>query len=142
MGELKNCPVCGKVFVKVVKNLCPACVEAEEREFMEARDYIKDNPGASVETITAVTGVEEKKILRWLREGRIEYTNADGRMRPICRSCGATINVGDLCSKCAKELSEKIHSMTDSGHRKEKTSEEGKEELSRRMYVANRMRKD
>ncbi len=142
MGELKNCPVCGKVFVKVVKNLCPACIEAEEREFMEVRDYIKDNPGASVEEITTITGTEEKKILRWLREGRIEYTNSEGKLRPTCKSCGTPINVGNLCAKCAKELSSKINSMTSAGQKYNKSSDEGRDENSRRMYAAKRVRKD
>lgn len=142
MGELRNCPVCGKVFVKVVKNLCPACVEAEEQEFMEARDYIKNNPGASVEEITTVTKIDEKKILKWLREGRIDYSNRAGGLRPTCKSCGATINVGNLCAKCAKELSNRIHSITASGQGADKPAQEGKDDQSKRMYVANRIRKE
>lgn len=140
MGELKNCPVCGKVFVKVVKNLCPACVEAEEKEFMTVREYIKENPGASVEEISVVTEIDEKKILKWLREGRIEYSSKEAGLKITCKSCGAPISVGNLCINCAKELSDKMHSIS----RQDKApvkSDSVEDPLTKRMFVANRLRK-
>ena len=140
MGELKNCPVCGKVFVKIVKNLCPDCVEAEEKEFLTVREYIKENPGASVEEISVVTEIDEKKILRWLREGRIEYSSRQAGIKITCKSCGAPISVGNLCGECARELSDKLHSMS----RQDKSfakSNDDEDPLSKRMFVANRLRK-
>lgn len=141
MGELKNCPVCGKVFVKVVRNLCPECVEAEEREFTEVRDYIKDRPGASVDEIVNVTGIEEKKILRWMREGRIEYS-VKGQIGLTCHSCGAPITIGEICNKCSKELSGRLNSISKGMFGAPKTESTNQDAKSRRMYGAYGTRKD
>jgi len=69
MPDLRNCPICGKVFVKINRNLCPECIEKEEKEFELVRKYLKDNPGASVEEIAEITDVEKNSALDERRPG-------------------------------------------------------------------------
>ena len=38
MGELDNCANCGKLFVKVTRNVCPDCVKEEEKKFQTVYD--------------------------------------------------------------------------------------------------------
>lgn len=145
MSELRNCPVCGKIFVKLVRNLCPDCIENEEQEFFQVREYLKDNAGASVEDITGYTGINEKKVLRWMREGRIEYTLHYGGASLTCDSCDAEINVGHLCAKCASNLANKLNSISKAKlgdklpHKSSGSQDESK---SGRMFVANRLRNE
>ncbi len=138
MGELRNCPSCGKVFVKINRNLCPACIDKEEQDFEEVRKFLKEYPGASVPEISQVTGVDEDKILKWIREGRID---ASYRVAAAvtCRRCGASISLGNLCSRCAQELASQIKSISRSRPVAQEP-EEPKESKFSGMFVADRLR--
>lgn len=142
MGELKNCSACGKVFVKLNRNICPACMEKEEQEYEEVRKYLKDNPGASVEEITEATGVDEKKVFRWIREGRIDADLAIRGGEITCTRCGAVISFGSLCSKCSKLLTDQMQSMSRSAEVKDQEPDTSKDEKRRGMFVADRLRKE
>lgn len=141
MGELRNCPVCGKVFVKLSKNLCPDCIDKEEREFEEVRQYLKDNPGASVGEIFEVTGVEEDKILKWIREGRVEAYIGKGCVL-TCKRCGSDIIAGNLCSKCAQVFAAEIKSASHSVPVGDTEPDKPKEPKGRGMFVAQKLRDD
>lgn len=140
MGELRNCPICGKVFVKVARNLCPHCLDQEEYEYEEVRKYLKDAPGASVSEISEVTGVNEERLLKWMREGRLEVTLAGGEL--TCRSCGARITAGNLCARCAHELAARIKSMSGTTHTQSGGTDKAKAPNSRGMFVADRLKED
>ncbi|MFA5881145.1 MAG: hypothetical protein WC834_03025 [Eubacteriales bacterium] len=141
MGELRNCPVCGKVFVKLLKNLCPDCIDKEEREFEEVRLYLKDNPGASIGEISEFTGVDEDKILKWMREDRIDVCVGKGGVL-TCKRCGSDIIAGNLCSKCAQVLAAEIKSATHSVPLKDTEPDKPKEPKGRGMFVAQKLRDD
>ncbi|WP_245984897.1 hypothetical protein [Biomaibacter acetigenes] len=49
--ELRNCPVCGKLFVYTVRNLCPECAKKDEENFEKVRQYLYDVPQATLEEI-------------------------------------------------------------------------------------------
>ena len=141
MADLRNCPECGKVFVKISKNLCPDCIEKEEREFEDVRLYLKDSPNASIEEIVEITGVEEKKVLRWMREGRVDVSYADGASGLTCKSCGAAIRTGNLCSRCAKSLSAQMRSasqQTPVGKSTVREEEEPARDKKKGMYSVTR----
>lgn len=138
MGELRNCPNCGKVFVKVNRNLCPECIEKEESEFEEVRKYLKDNPGASVDEISEIVGVDEKKILRWMREGRLDVSFAGAGQELTCKRCGAPISLGNLCSSCIKLLSGQMRATAVPS----KPQQEDKDAKVKRMFVAERHRNE
>ena len=142
MPDLRNCPVCGKVFVKINRNLCPDCIEKEEKEFEVVRKYLKDNPGASVEEISEITGVDEKKVLRWMREGRIDVEYSGGETGLSCKRCGAPISLGNLCSNCIRLLSGQMKSAASSIPSPAPSEEKGKDPKERRMFVADRLKKD
>ncbi len=142
MGELRNCPVCGKVFVKMSKNLCPDCIEKEENEFKEVRTYLKDNPGASVGEIAQILSIDEDKILKWVREGRIEASYLGDGMKLTCKRCGQEITIGNLCSKCAQLFARELKSVSQSAPAKEEEAEKPREAKSAGMAVAEKLRKD
>ena len=47
--EVRNCKECGKIFNYVEgAPLCPACAKKMEGKFEEVKEYIYDNPRASI----------------------------------------------------------------------------------------------
>ena len=109
MGELRNCPQCGKVFMYMVRNLCPACIDLEEKQYEEVKDYLRKTPGAQLEQIVEDTGVDESKILRWMREGRLVVADTGGRPVLVCQRCGRQVARGNLCTKCTQFLTDEIN---------------------------------
>lgn len=141
MGDLRNCPECGKVFVKISKNLCPDCIEKDEKAFEEVRAYLKDYPGASVEEICGATGVEEKKVLKWIREGQIEVCFREGGRVLTCKGCGVPVTSGNFCARCAKDLSSQIETATRPGHKRE-SADSGDAQKRKGMFTADRAREE
>jgi len=106
--ELRNCPECGKVFVYVTRNLCPECAAKEEELFRKVKDYLYEVPGATMEEIYEKTGVPPKKILEFLREGRLILKKENVNLILHCEMCGQPILTGRLCDKCSREMKRKF----------------------------------
>ncbi|MDX9870878.1 MAG: MerR family transcriptional regulator [Clostridia bacterium] len=103
--ELRNCPECGGVFTYYSVNLCPACMNKDEEEFKKVRGFIIRNRHLGIPKIAEGTGVSEEKILRYIREGRINITSANAEMVLKCEVCGKGITSGRLCEICSTKLS-------------------------------------
>lgn len=73
MAELRNCPICYKLFsFNGELELCPECDARDEQDFMKLRAYIRDNPGVTPSEAAQGTQVGEEVILRLLRGGRLK----------------------------------------------------------------------
>ena len=99
--QFKKCTSCGRIFDGFGLE-CPECVQENERQFNLVKDYIWENPRASMTELSEETGVPAKLITRFLREGRLELDNADGLI--VCERCGAPITSGTLCRNCKDKL--------------------------------------
>lgn len=140
MAELRNCPQCGRVFAYVGRNLCPRCMDKEEEEFKLVRSYIREHPGATIMDTSEATEVDEQKILRFLRDGRLVSRGLQASVTLECERCGQTIGEGRYCRTCLTELDrelketvsgsspqreapprdrERIHIMDNKGYKKE-----------------------
>lgn len=109
--ELRNCPVCGRVFNYVGKNMCPECVRSEDRDFDAVSDYLYRHPNATVAQVHEGTGVREELILRFLRDGRLLVSDG-ATVGLYCESCGAPIRTGRLCERCANTLTRSVERLT------------------------------
>lgn len=107
--NLRNCSKCGKLFqyAGTGRKLCPACLQAEEKEFDQIRTYLDKHPGATAEEVAHNTGIPVDRILDYLREGRLIVAPGSAPLLK-CQSCGAAIHTGRLCSACAAKLSHKF----------------------------------
>ena len=47
-------------------------LEDEDKDFQNVKDFIEENPTSNLVEITDGTGVRERTINKWVREGRIE----------------------------------------------------------------------
>ncbi|MGE5403957.1 MAG: TIGR03826 family flagellar region protein [Candidatus Saccharibacteria bacterium] len=112
MAELRNCPECDRLFAYVGRNLCPKCIDKEEEEFRVVRNYVRDNPGATVFDVSEATGSDEEKILRWLKEGRLVSRGLQSSAVFKCERCGKVITAGRYCNECVNELDSEIRKHT------------------------------
>ena len=108
--EAINCPRCGKVFVKISDPICPECVKEEEKIFDRVREYIRDNPNRTVKEVSDECDISVKRILGYIREGRI---NATSGMRDeiVCSKCRKPILTGRMCEKCILETNFEVNEM-------------------------------
>ena len=98
---IKKCVFCGRLFQSLGLDICPSCSDEADRDFVTIRDYIYDAAEkVSVQDILENTGVEEKKILYFLKEGRLSPQNVQAEGMFKCAACGVPISGGKLCSKC------------------------------------------
>lgn len=101
--DLRNCIKCGRVFAYQGFEVCSRCLDDEEADFKKVKEYLYDYPGATVIEVSEETGVSEKKILRYLREGRIEIREEDNLLLD-CERCGRAIRSGRFCDECIAKM--------------------------------------
>ncbi|MGI6485480.1 MAG: MerR family transcriptional regulator [Tepidanaerobacteraceae bacterium] len=110
--KLRNCPICGKLFVYTYNNKCPDCAKKYEEDFKKVRAYLAENPNTSIEEIAEKTGVNEKRVLEFLREGRLILKRAN-RNLITCELCDKPIFSGKYCEECAAKVKAKFNTISD-----------------------------
>lgn len=136
--ELRNCSNCGRAFAYVNSDLCSRCGGSDEDDFKKVKMYLYDHPGANVIEVSEETGVTEKKILRYLRENRIEIIEEDNLLLD-CERCGTSIRSGRFCDSCTAKLQKEFSQVL-----QPKVQEQEKTRItakSNKMYVAEMRKK-
>ena len=104
-----NCPRCGRLFTKKVASVCRRCEKDEEEQFAKLREFIESEPYANINEITDATGVPTKRILQYIREGRlIMSAGLSGELR--CAQCGIAIEEGSFCKPCSLKIAQDLAS--------------------------------
>ncbi|MGQ9631087.1 MAG: TIGR03826 family flagellar region protein [bacterium] len=138
--NLANCPRCGNIFNRAGGHrYCPACEAEDEKKFQLVRDFLDEHPKANAIEIAEATGVEESKIMEFLREGRL-IAVSDSPLAYPCEECGAPITSGRFCSKCADAFKKDISRGL--GKAAKQAREEGrKADAKSRMYVVEHLKR-
>lgn len=131
--ELRNCTDCGRPFLFAGVDLCLPCLEKEEEAFDKVRAYLRDHPGADVDTVAKATEVVRERILRFVRKGRLE-TNQLGEMALGCVLCGSPIPSGRYCDRCAAGLISSFQTV--GGPEDNKPADGGRLSPGHHFYVA------
>lgn len=98
--NVRNCRSCGKLFNYIGgQPVCPACKEALEEKFQQAKKYIDEHHGAGVQEVARECEVEEAQVRQWVREERLVFDTSAG-IGIACEQCGTVIASGRLCDKC------------------------------------------
>ena len=74
MSGVQACKGCGGLFAFLPRGLCTECIDRREEKFQTVREWLQDHRGASVLAACQATGVEERLIAEFIREGRLEFT--------------------------------------------------------------------
>jgi flagellar operon protein (TIGR03826 family) len=110
VGNLDNCPRCGKLYVKNPMMLCAACIKDLNEEYEKCADYMRKQRTCTVQELSDVTGVAIKQITRFIREGRLSIANAPNMGYP-CDSCHTLLRQGTLCDDCRNRLTKGFASV-------------------------------
>ncbi|MCF6465076.1 TIGR03826 family flagellar region protein [Clostridium sp. Cult2] len=101
--DVRNCSRCGKIYAYDGFKICLQCRREDEKDFKIIKEYIDENPGANISEVSEGTGVDTKKIIEFLREGRLEVED-EHNLLLSCERCGASIKTGRFCEKCNSEM--------------------------------------
>ena len=110
--DVINCKGCGRLFNALTRTrLCPNCQEKLEEKFQEAKKYINENSGATIDMVSQECDVSTKQIKQWIREERLTFSEES--MQGIeCEQCGAMIRSGRFCDACKSKLQNELRSAT------------------------------
>lgn len=103
-----NCKMCGKLFYyQFGAPICIKCRDILDEKFEKVKEYIYENPGATVQVISDANDVSTHQIIKWVREERLEFT-PDSIVGVDCEICGITIKTGRFCKSCKDDLKSKL----------------------------------
>ena len=109
--DVKNCKECGRLFNYITgPRLCGECRQKLEDKFVEVRNYIMDNPRATIPEISEAMEVSVQQIHQWVREERLIFTD-DSMVTLDCESCGAPIKTGRFCEKCKSDMAKGLGNL-------------------------------
>jgi flagellar operon protein (TIGR03826 family) len=135
--NLKNCPKCGKLFAKKANyKLCPVCRDSEENDFEKVKDYLWDNPKASIEEVHNETGVDRDLIIKFVRDGRLIAEGIEVNFDLECKRCGDPIAKGKYCASCQRDLLKGFDPKAPDEKEKEKL-----EKSPNKMFTKDRIEK-
>lgn len=102
--DVRNCKICGRLFNYLSgPNICESCRADTERKFQNTKEYIRENPRASIQEISDANEVTTNQIRQWIREERLQFTD-DSPIGIECEGCGATIKTGKFCEACKNNM--------------------------------------
>ncbi len=107
--NLRNCARCGKMFNFIGgQPICDLCKKALEDDFQKVKQYIEENPRASLRQISEDNEVTTKQIQQWIREERLMFSK-DSPLQLLCEKCGEPISTGRFCAKCKTSMANNLN---------------------------------
>ena len=102
--DVRPCKNCKRLFNYLSgPAICTACREKLEEKFQEVKDYIRDNPTASLQDVSEANEVTVKQLKTWVREERLTFSD-DSPVGIECMNCGAMIKCGKYCEACKGKM--------------------------------------
>lgn len=109
--EVRNCRSCTRLFNYIGgPNICPQCRDELEKKYMVVKDFIRENPGASIQTVADENDVSTQQIKQWIREERLEFAK-DSTVTIECEKCGASIRTGRYCKACKDKMADSLSKL-------------------------------
>ncbi|MFH5184807.1 flagellar protein [Paenibacillus sp. TAB 01] len=105
-----NCPCCGKVYQKNIRNLCMDCMRALDNDLDTCYTYLRSHRKATTEELRQATGVSVQLITEWIKSKRLSINDYPNLSYP-CDSCGAPIRHQKLCFPCSTRLAREIREL-------------------------------
>lgn len=129
--NIKNCKKCGKIYNYDGFSICYHCRNEENEIFQKVREYIYDNSDADINKVSEATEVPTKKILEFLRQGKLEIKEGSNLILD-CERCGEPIKLGRFCNSCVNEIGRELKGVL-------REDKEKQEELEQRYRTGNKL---
>lgn len=98
--DVRNCKNCGRLFNYLSgPSICPVCRSEADKKFAQVKEYIRENPGVTIQMVADDNEVSVQQIRQWVREERLEFAE-NSPVGIECEVCGATIRTGRFCDSC------------------------------------------
>ena len=110
MDNIIQCSICRKPFQSLGRKVCPNCLGKMDDYFIQVRDYLDDNPNASIEKVSEETEISQRVIMYLIKEGRV-IMKGEGKAFDdtlTCEICKIPIFEGRICETCKKNLAKAI----------------------------------
>lgn len=121
--EVKSCRRCRALFHHVVgPQLCQKCKRKDEEDFARVKEYLYDNPGASMTTVCEELDVTVRQVQQYLRDGRLTVSK-DSPIGIDCERCGTRIITGKYCDECTTTMTNQFSSASKGMKKPEKAKE-------------------
>lgn len=101
--NVRNCKTCGQIYAYDGFDTCLKCRRKDEEDFKKVKEYLDEYPGANISEVEEETGISSKKIIQFLRQGRLEIGDETNVILG-CERCGTSIKSGRFCDKCKVEM--------------------------------------
>lgn len=113
--KVMSCKICGKLFQSYGAGYCPECADEMDKAFVKIKEFLYEHENATIVDVVEGTGIAEKYVLQFLKEGRLSIEGTEGALR--CEDCGRPISSGRYCSNCREKLAN-VLSSTVAGKKK------------------------
>ncbi|TVY11543.1 flagellar protein [Paenibacillus cremeus] len=110
MLMVSNCPKCGKVYQKNVRNMCQECIRSFDNELDQCLNYLRDHRKATTEELSEGTGVKVSQIVSFIKESRLLLMSYPNLTYP-CNSCNSPIRQHNLCATCRIRIVSDVNEM-------------------------------
>jgi len=75
-------------------------ITEEEIKYEQVKDYIMTHPKSTIIQISETNQITPMKLLEWIREDRLEFSEDSANAWFECADCGAKIKSGRFCNRC------------------------------------------
>jgi len=109
-AKLMYCEECGKLFSSLRgEKLCPQCGAKDREAKDKIKEYLRDNPDATLKEAAEATGAPAETVKRFTMEviSSKLSSNKMGETEHPCANCGKMIKTGMYCPACSAELQKK-----------------------------------
>jgi len=103
--------MCGRLFQSYGSVCCPECVDEMDKAFVKIKEFLYEHENAKIVDVVEGTGIAEKYVLQFLKEGRLSIEGAEDALR--CEDCGRPISSGRYCSNCREKLVNVLSSVVE-----------------------------
>ena len=122
--KVKNCPRCGRIFSPTpTAPFCRDCMIKEKEMELKVLQYVRDNPGVSMQDVMEATGASESLMKRMISEGLFRNINNSVSFYYPCTGCGRPIQHGVYCADCVGKLRKEVKKVSEDMHIRVKESE-------------------
>jgi len=109
--RVMSCKICGRLFQSFGPSYCPVCADEMDKAFATIKEYLYTHENATILDIVDGTGVAEKFVLQFLKEGRLNIESTENVLE--CEDCGRPIPSGRYCGSCREKLANALGNAID-----------------------------